>query len=153
MNGQIITELCNFDFILSFQFEGVYSCNNLPLCVRSYPSAYIINTTASNTSGQHWIGIYFHSPKQSYMFDSFGRSPFHLSLSIKEFISRNSRTCSYNSRVIQSSHSHTCGLYCILFLLYMTRQCDFQKYVDSFSMDTRFNDFIVYHCLYSIFNK
>ena len=84
MNGQIITELCNFDFILSFQFEGVYWCNNLPLCVRSYPSAYIINTTASNTSVQHWIGIYFHSPKQSYMFDSFGRSPFHLSLSINE---------------------------------------------------------------------
>jgi hypothetical protein len=153
MNGQTITELCNFDFILSFQFKGVYSCNNLPLLVRSYPSAFIVNTTPSNTRGEHWIAIYFCSRKRCHMFDSFGRPPPHLSRSINEFIARNSLMCTYNSRIIQPLHSQTCGLYCVLYLLFMTRQCDLRHFVNIFSSDSRDNDFIVYHCLYSFFNK
>lgn len=53
MNGHLISELCRLDFILTSQFQGVFSPNNLPLHVEQYPSAYIVNTTFSTTPGEH----------------------------------------------------------------------------------------------------
>lgn len=50
MNGQTIKKICDLDYTLSPQFQGVYSSDNLPNRIYSFPSAYIVNTTEKHRS-------------------------------------------------------------------------------------------------------
>ena len=118
-----------------------------------YPSAYIVNTASKRSTGEHWLALYFSSRNHSCVFDSYGRSFSNLPSSIQGFISRNSLACSFNTRILQQLHSQTCGLYSILFLFYMSRLYVLGDCLSIFTTDPRENDFLVYHCLYSIFNK
>lgn len=153
MNGQTIKKICDLDYTLSPQFQGVYSSDNLPNRIYSFPSAYIVNTTEKHRSGEHWLALYFYNPWHACVFDSYGRVPSTLPSSIYKFINRNSHVCTFNPRVLQQLHSQTCGFYSILFLLYMSRGYNLNTYLALFSLNTKDNDFVVYHCLYSIFKK
>ena len=55
MNGQTIRDLYELDFILSSQFHGVYSFDNIPMHVCRYPSAYIVNTASKRSIGEHTV--------------------------------------------------------------------------------------------------
>ena len=133
MNGQTIRDLCELDFILSSQFQGVYSFDNLPMHVCKYPSAYIVNTASKrSSSGEHWLALYFSSRNHSCVFDSYGRNFSNLPTSIQGFISHNSLACSFNTRILQQFHSQACGLYSILFLFYMSRLYDLGDYLSIF---------------------
>lgn len=126
--------------------------NNLPLHVEQYPSAYIVNTTFSTTPGEHWLALYFSSPQHCYVSDSYGRDLSTLPSQIHSFAARNSLLCTYNTLQIQDVASQTCGLYCILFLLAMSRTCNLTVFQRLFCNDLQQKDIFVYHILYIYYN-
>ena len=54
-------------------FVGVFACDTIPSLGRH--QSCIINTSASNQDGEHWVALLRNSKGTYYFFDSFGRSP------------------------------------------------------------------------------
>lgn len=151
MNGQLLSDLCNLDFILESRFRGVFSTNNLPNHVDHYPSAYIVNTADTHSPGEHWISLYFLSFDQCYVFDSLGRDGRLLPPSIHNFILRNCFARTYNSIQIQGANSQSCGLYSVFFLLFICRICILSEFQQLFGSDTYHNDCFVYSLLQTLY--
>ena len=129
-------------------FRGVFPCDLLPHFVnQGIPHAFIINLDTHKEPGSHWVALYISSGGHAVYFDSFGAPPFKL---INSFILRNSRTQVFNSMVIQSLTTQTCGLYCIYFIQRMCRGAKLNELHQHF--DPRFpqrNDRIIHQLVRS----
>ena len=94
-------------------FEGVYPADRLPRQV-SWPCCMIINTDPADEQGEHWVAVYIDGAGVGVYFDSFGRAP---PRTFGSFLHRNTVELTYNSKVLQSVYSYTCGYYCLYFLI------------------------------------
>ena len=132
------------DWRVRRHFRGVFPCDLLPNYVeQGIPHAFIINLDAHNKPGSHWVALYITNNGNAVYFDSFGAPPFK---PIHSFILRNSHTLVFNSMVIQSFTTQTCGLYCIYFIKRMCRGARLYELHQHF--DSRFpqrNDRIIRH--------
>lgn len=122
MNGQLLSDLCNLDYILESRFRGVFITNIFPNHVDYYPSGYIVNTADTHSPGEHWISLYFLSFDQCYVFESFGRDGRLLPPSIHNFILRNCfgvhiTPFKYKVHLVSPMD------YSVFFLLFMSRFC------------------------------
>lgn len=117
MYEQTINEILKKDKITSKSFLGVYARNEIPNII-NYPACFIFNTKKRTESGEHWLAMYFDEKKKCFFFDSFGLSPHFYK--IVSYIHTYSNSYTYNMKRIQGE-SEYCGLYCILFLIFITR--------------------------------
>ena len=118
MNSTDMKLIAVSDDVLSKSFKGVFPRDRLPVVVDSYPTSYVVNTDAAREEGEHWIAIYFESPRLSDVFDSYGLTPFG---EIYAFASRNADVVHFNTRWLQNPTSHLCGAYCLYFLHFRSR--------------------------------
>jgi len=101
-------------------FLGAYAYDELPEKPKTDKFSLIVNTSASNTSGDHWIALIW-SKNTFYFLDSYGRSlndatlPKQFSDSMKKYVGRN-HTIKHNSKWLQQLTSNTCGAYCVYFI-------------------------------------
>lgn len=97
-------------------FLGAFARNELPKL--RYPCCFILNTDPRTKPGAHWIAFYYTRDRFCYFFDSYGNSPAKFRL--KSFIEKTSNKWTFNDIQIQG-YSEFCGYYCLLYLLYLSR--------------------------------
>ena len=74
MDSRELKSVLANDNTVKYQFQGIYSANNLPARLQTGQSL-IFNCCNSNLPGKHWLCLYQNSKDELEMFDSFGRSP------------------------------------------------------------------------------
>ena len=121
-------------------YGGVRPSNGLPLLKCKRPKMYICNTEPHNQPGQHWIAIYLPEERRPpEFFDPLGKAPQE---TFANFLIYNGPKYIFNTKVVQSSSSVYCGLYCLLFAFYRTRGYSIKKILSMFK-DVDGNDIIV----------
>ena len=137
MNTSEITHCLLQDPYVRPEFEGVFSCDQLPKN-KSIPSAIVANTDPIKSSGQHWIAMYLPANSHPMYFDSYGLPP--QQKEFKKFL----KTCDYNDIQIQNPFSSTCGQHAIFFLAMACRGHTMKNIQDVFnSKNLEENDLMV----------
>ena len=139
-------EIANFlrrDWRVRPYFRGVYPSNRLPKRLqRGIAHAFVINIDPDTKPGSHWVAVYFNHFGQATYFDSFGLSPYVPA--IKTFITKNCNSLKYNSWILQSFYSQTCGLYCILFIKSLCRGQTLTYFLKRFNpLSQLYNDNVI----------
>lgn len=149
MNSLELATVIAKDETVQYQFQGVYSANNLPRRLQKGQSL-ILNCCNSNLPGKHWLCLYQNSDDVLEMFDSFGNSPNVYGLNEKLPYSN---IYIYNRKQLQGWTSNVCGVYCLFYLYYKTRDFPVDKIVNSaFSNDYNQNDCIVVDYVKQLYN-
>ena len=143
MNTIQIYDLLESDEEVKKVLKGVVPIDRIPI-ISKFPAALVINTDPHGQKGEHWLAIYFNSRRSARFFDSYGQSPEHYGLEIPNLKWSNQR--------LQSDYSKLCGLYCCLFIQYMTKNRDFSSFLEKFTDNFLENDLILVF-YYEIFNK
>ena len=139
MNDIEIHEILKKD-LMSSSFVGVFSRTRIPLN-NSIPAGYIVNLDDFAKPGSHWIAIYI-SDKYYYLFDSYGRN-FNNDSCISSFLRSyaDKRDYKFSPVVLQQITTSTCGLFCILFIMIMSRGYTLDEFISIFSLDNpSYND-------------
>lgn len=104
--------------VTKVHFTGVFAADRLPRCTLPRPSICVANSDASSQGGTHWLAFYIPDDREhtAEYFDSFGLKP--INKFFTRFLTRHSRLCVYNNRVLQSLNSASCGKFVCLYLLY-----------------------------------
>jgi hypothetical protein len=139
MNNIQLNEILKYDEFTKKYFLGCFPLDMIPKITR-YPSCIIVNNQISNSSGEHWLAIYYNSKKKATFFDSFGLHPRHYKL--EKFLKNTSEKYDYNKIPIQSIFSSYCGYYCLLFLLFISRKKSL-KYILKLFKDPFTNDRLI----------
>ncbi len=120
-------------------FKGVYPVDLIPKYFNS--GTIIINTDPSTKPGSHWVAVYINNDTGEY-FDSFGFPP--INKEIISFLDNNSTNgWSYNSLHIQNLLSHTCGNYCVLYVMAKNKGYSITDFLNLFTMNTDLNEIIL----------
>lgn len=120
----------------SSNFVGVFSRTRIPLS-NSIPAGYIVNLDDFSEPGSHWIGIYI-TDKYYNVFDSYGRNlnnDSYISSFLRSYA--NKREYTYSPFVLQQNTTSTCGLFCILFILIMSRGYTLNEFINIFNLDNQ----------------
>lgn len=118
-------------------YLGTYARDELPTNF-NFPCCFILNTEPRESEGGHWLAFYYNSRGFCHFFDSFGNNPEYFNL--KSFIQNSSNYWTWNKNRLQGSSVY-CGYYCILYLLFISRDSE-KSFFENFSL-TNFdlNDF------------
>ncbi len=115
---------------------GVFPLDMVPPHLE-YPRAIICNLDKNGEPGSHWVCINNLNQNKMEYFDSYALPPnSYLKLTL-------SPTYVYNTRVVQSPFSVTCGHHCCLFLLKRCEGMSFSDIISLFSDNLLINDNIV----------
>jgi hypothetical protein len=117
-------------------FRGVYARDELPH--KLLPSSiYIVNYSLRKEIGTHWILIFITVNSVPLYIDTSGLPPL-----LPEFISalKDFPLYIYNKYQIQGAMSRSCGLYCILLAVYLSRGKTLYEARSVFSTDVKGNE-------------
>ena len=142
MNTLQIKNILSHDRVTKQYFLGVFSSDQLPAMVMSYPACFVCNTDRSTEPGSHWIAFYIISPNEVEFFDSFGNEPAAFQGPILNFASRYSRV-TYNP--MQSNVTAVCGQYCIYYLYSKCKGQSLNFFLSFFVFKNMCNDYRVYN--------
>lgn len=121
---------------LSTSFIGVFSRNRIPLN-NSTPAGYIVNLDDFSEPGSHWIAIFI-TDKCFNVFDSYGRdlnNDRYISSFLRSY--SNKRKYKYSPFILQQSTTSTCGLFCVLFIMMMSRGYTLDEFVNIFNLENQ----------------
>lgn len=142
---------------LSKAFAGCLAIDQLPeKPIEIFPSAIIINSCARHIISNlcHWSCVWIDEEKV-YIFDS-GSAKTSLDhyKPIRDFCLRQRKNIVGNSLQIQPNSSVNCGLFVLTFLFAMSRNVDFERYLNCFSTENLYqNDSIVEKLFLCAFTK
>ena len=119
ITNELLYRLCKQ--LLSKDFYGVFSADDIPNNLAAYNSFIIIVNIATkkSTRAGHFVTIVGNSSTINYI-DSYGLPC--LQPHIKSFLALCYRKICYNTRQIQSFNSKYCGLYALLFACYFDKE-------------------------------
>lgn len=138
MNTLQLTHIAKCHHKLKKYFKGVYSANNIPGYVCTYPAAYIFNTHPKHKPGEHWVSVYFSAKKEGTYFDSFGLPP--IDKRVLRFLQKNTTKWTYSNKVLQHPFSFLCGGFCIYFLIKKCQGQSLNTLLKGFRFDLDLND-------------
>lgn len=138
MNTVDLEKILKNNFFTRKNFLGVYAIDMLPIKKLKRPYSIICNTDPSYRSGKHWVAIFLPKFGKLEYFDSFGIKP--TNEEIYELIAKNGKEFKYNSKQIQSNKSVTCGKFCIMFLLFRSKNLRYKDFIDLFLNDKNYNE-------------
>lgn len=133
-----IEKLMRTNILTKKKFLGVFAIDKLPMKKLKRPCSIICNTDPSFKSGKHWIAFFLPKFGKIEYFDSFGLRP--MNQEIYKFISMNGNEYKYNSKQIQSNKSKTCGKFCIMFLLFRSKNLKYIDFINLFINDKKYNE-------------
>jgi hypothetical protein len=120
----------------------VVARNELSLVdLKRLPVFVISNTQDIDKRGEHWISIFFykkHGVVVAETFDSYGNNveeKYHLKLPCK--------IVNKSSKVLQNCNSALCGVWCLMYIYYRSRQRSLAAFESRFSYNLERNDNIV----------
>ena len=118
MYESTINHIVRKDSLLKNVYLKTFAFDEKPLFI-NFPSSFILNTEPRAKNGQHWLAFYYDKKGYCYFFDSYGKHPSYYKL--EKYINKTSKRWTYNKQRIQGLSSY-CGLYCVLFLLFMVHK-------------------------------
>ena len=89
MNTKQIHEALANDPAVGPHFLGVFACDKVPVQIKKFPAALVVNTDPSSASGEHWVAFYFDHKGNAEYFDSYGLAPINCDL--LQFFERNGK--------------------------------------------------------------
>lgn len=152
------------DPYISAIYGGTVAIDQLPTRLPSKPTLFIVNTDPSHLPGEHWLAILasdktleqaasLQHPVLSINehFDSAGQAPgAEIQSFLNSFSCVNKRVCTssyksymYNHLRVQDFNSDSCGLFCLMFAYYRSRNVSFSSFLSMFSSDLSENESIV----------
>lgn len=141
MNTQeIVSCLRQFNFSSKF-FRGVFSIDKLPKMKIKRPFSIVINTDHSDGPGLHWVAIWTPLIGKIEYFDSFGYPPMNPEIIL--FINLNGKSFIYNNMQVQSNLTSSCGKFCILFILFRSRNIPYKMFLNLFYCNKKYNEYYV----------
>ena len=117
-------------------FIGVFARDELP-DIKKLPACFILNTENRSQAGEHWLAFYYNKHGIAYFFDSYGKSPAFFQL--ENYLNKTSIEWIHNRKRLQGK-SQYCGIYCLLFLSYCSRQQTrnfFALFSDNFDLNDK----------------
>lgn len=125
------------------EFIGVFPRDRLPRRLPPRrPLLLVCNTDKHDKPGKHWIAIYIGRDMRGEYFDSSGMPPLK---DFEMFMNRFSNVWIYNDKQLQSIISYVCGHYCIMYCILKTCNYSLVEFVNCFTTDTGFNDYIAHN--------
>jgi len=150
MDTNTLRCIVNCNRILS-QVIRVFSADEIPKRVTSFPIAWIINTDKKSDPGKHWVVFYISSNHEGEFFDNYGQKPSFYSDKFQTFFTANNLALLHNDKRLQSEESKTCGHYCIYFLVNRCRGFQMDDIIRTFSNNYNNNDLFVSDVIRSTF--
>jgi hypothetical protein len=139
MNTVQINEILENDKISKNDFIGVYSRDKIPKFTKmDFPCSLVVNTDTSKQPGTHWLAVYYDKNGNCYFFDSMAFSPQFYNLD--NVLLKHAKSLVYSTFPIQSYYSDFCGLYCVLFILFKSRDYSLDNFLNFFDENTLKND-------------
>ena len=120
-------------------FKGVYPIDLIPKSLE-HPSLIVVNLDSSEKKGSHWIVLHHTSNHFIEHFDSIGRKPKD---DINDFLFQKKLTYIYNNKRLQSFYSKTCGLFCLFYSYYSSRNEGMVEILKRFGNSYKENEVIV----------
>ena len=128
----------NLLYKFSSIYKGCFSNDNFPKNLKA-PYSIIINLSKHDKPGTHYVCI-IENETTIFYFDSFGINCFVPS--ICKFLFSKRKAVIENKITIQHYNSLFCGLFCILFVLFMeNNNYNFKKFQNLFSKNLIKNDY------------
>lgn len=115
MKSGEITRICSSHLHTNPYFGGCVGADGLPIKIPFFPIFFICNSDNWSQKGSHWLLIMIRSKNDKpQFFDSLGKSPFHYSKNIEDFLIANSKGgYIMSSTRVQDHDTNSCGLYCL----------------------------------------
>jgi hypothetical protein len=107
----------------------------------------IINSENSMSDGLHWLGLAFVNQDSQivcYYFDSLGGGMLTMVKSIKDFVLKHADKIVLNKYRIQQLTSSVCGLYAASFILNISSNTPFERFLKEFGRNDKENDLQIY---------
>lgn len=121
-------------------FKGVFPCDGLPTSFR-VPAAFVINLSAHDEAGTHWVALYISQCGNAFYFDSFGVKP--TNCHIIAFLKMHTKRVGYNKKQIQHISSNKCGQFCCIFVVNVLKECSIDNFLTRFGLNLYVNDFTI----------
>ena len=131
MDSNEIKDLMMKDKKIKKNFKGVYPIDLIPQNL-DYPSLIVVNLDSSEKKGSHWIVLHYISNHIVEHFEYINNILFKQNLTYK-----------YNNKRLQSLYSNTCGLFCLFYSYYSSRNEDMVRILRRFGNTYKENEFIV----------
>lgn len=130
----------------------VFAIDQLPTKLKNgFAYGFVINLSKISEPGSHWVSLYIDKKRNGFYFDSFGFKP--KSYHLLDFIKKNCKNISYNTRQLQQLNSKVCGMYAACCIIHLAKGHSFNDYVGKFSKNLLINDsFIVKNFRYYLRN-
>jgi hypothetical protein len=146
MNTIQINEILEKDKISKTDFIGVFSRDKMPnITKKDFPCSMVVNTDTSKQPGTHWLAIYYDKNGNCNFFDSMALSPEFYNL--KDTLIKPAQSIKFSTFPIQSFYSDFCGLYCVLFILFKSRNYTLENFLELFDKNTLKNDRTILHLI------
>ena len=122
-------------------FIGVFPIDQIPIVKLKKFQNFIFNTDPSYKQGKHWIAIF--SSRDGYIeyFDTSGVKPSNQI--IMDFFKKNGNKYLYSNIQIQSNRSDTCGVFCLIFLLFRMKDIPFNVFLSLFTKNKSYNELLI----------
>lgn len=118
-------------------FLGVFPIDCLPRKMPNLPLLFIINTNASNLSGQHWKAIYVSKDKIGEVFDSLAVP---VSLFLQQWLNTFTKRWSISTLTLQNPLAPTCGGYVLYFIMTRLKHNSLSSCLSKFTNNVLKND-------------
>ena len=119
----------------------MYSIDLIPKNIEHPSLIVVLNLDSSEKKGSHWIVLhYILNQIVEHIFGSIGRQPDEY---IYNILFKQRLTYKYNNKRLQSLYSNTCGLFCLFYSYYSSRNEDMVRILDRFGTSYKENEFIV----------
>jgi len=135
-----LENIISHDDSMAHVVSGVYAADMLPIANFSQNMGLIANTDESSLPGQHWIAMFIPRHGMPEFFDPLAYSPTHYLTHFEDFLVNRGPSYKYNAQKIQSDASSNCGLFCIYFLYFRSRNVPYNTIINSFSLHLNDND-------------
>ncbi len=135
MLARELREYCDKDDFIRKYFKNVISSNDN--VYHKTNSAYIVNTSDSDSVGSHWVVMFLKGDEMSIFYDSLAEKPnCKIESNYNGVYARNVKQC-------QSSTSTVCGQHCLFVLYHLCRGVKYNVILDMYSNNMQHNDCLV----------
>ena len=122
-----------------YDFLGTFGVDQLNLINQSERGVLIFNTDEAKDSGTHWVGLCI-TKTSLFFFDPLGFKYFDFSsIHLKTFILKRKKNVFFNNLQIQSLISNFCGVHCLLFCYFLSKNYQ-ERTFDNFISTFDFSD-------------
>lgn len=137
-------------------FQGVYPADLLPTINKIKKPLLIANTKSSKHVGEHWVAFFVDKRKKVLeIFDSSGKTTIHNNKHFASYFKKNfsGMQVKYSTLCIQHFLSNICGVYCLVYALYKSKNISLEKFLQLFTLNSQENDKKVLNIFENNFRK